>query len=165
MAAELVDLVEVGVELVLRADLPCHPDQAALDGLIVDALTNLLADVVVREASAALGAVIRAAVFGAGNRRVNRPAAERREEPESVFLDGAALRHVEVGDEIDRARRRQAAIAQLLREVVALPLTGLVRREERAAEPVAAFARNHVQANAAGRRVGADPARLITDFL
>ena len=43
-------------------------------------------------------------------------------------------------------------------QVVRLPVARAMRRLEVAAEAVAALARNHVEAHAAGRRLGADAA-------
>ena len=75
------------------------------------------------------------------------------------------MRHVEIVNPVDGAWVAEPPVLQVLREIVGLPSAVTPRREERAAESVAALFRDHVQAHAARRCVGTYAARLIADFL
>ncbi len=146
VAAELVDLVEVRRELRLRRQLPRHPEQRALDELVVDALAAVV-------------------VERAGDEVVHRVIARRPEEPQLVLHDRSALGEREVDDAVGRVAGREIAVFMPLRQVVALPVARTIGRLEVAAEPVAALARNHVQADATGLRVGANARGLVADLL
>src|SRR4029079_17861029 len=83
---------------------------------------------------------------------VDAPVAEREVEPHLVAFERTANRRVEVPDALDLPDAGEAAILQPLIEIVTVPSFVAVIAEEGAPERVAAFLRNHVDADAAGLR-------------
>ena len=129
-------------ELVLRADLPGHAHHLVLNPLVLDAGPSVLVEVVRDD-------------------RIGRDASPGGEEPQLVPLDRSAQRHIEVRDEVDLAPLRQAPRAQCIGHVVALPGSVGPAEEQRSAETIAAFFRNHVDAHAATRDIGAHATGLV----
>jgi len=139
-------VVVVRRDLVARADLPREPQRVVPDALIVDA-------------GAAVG------IEAVGDDVVVADAAMRAEEPQLVPFDRSAERRVHIEDLVDRIGRSQAAVDQILRQVVALERMAGVADVGRAAQRVAAFARHQVQVRSAGRDFGAERGGLHRDFL
>src|SRR5262245_65846190 len=83
------------------------------------------------------------------------------EEPESVLEDRPALGSREVGDVFRAVPDGQPAVDQTLGEVVTLPRPWPIGDGGVAGKSIAAFARNHVESDAAARGLRPDGARLI----
>src|SRR5439155_24471532 len=96
---------------------------------------------------------------------VDREVAGRHEEPQLVLLDRTAFGRRHVDDAIGVIARVKPSRHMTRRQIAPLPVAGTIGALEVAAEPVAALARNHVEAYAARRGVGADAGRLIADLL
>ncbi len=86
-------------------------------------------------------------------------------EPERIFLERPADRRIEVPDLLDLPDTLEATIFEVLIEVVAVPFVVGEVAEERPPERVAALFRNHVDADAAGLRLGRVAARGVLDLL
>ena len=163
MSPELDDAVHVGRELVLRRHLPRQPHDAALDDVVVDGRLQ-------RPSACAVRGNVRhvcrvEVVERIGDRLIDAPSPERREEPEAILLDRSTQARIEVLDPFDAVRRTESRGAQFVGEVVALPASRRAREEHRSFERVAAFLRNHVQANARCLHFGRERARLIAHLL
>ena len=87
------------------------------------------------------------------------------EEPHLVLLDRSAEGTFDVPELIDAVGRLQTAGLEVRRQVVGLEVLVLIAGEHGAAVPVAAVARDHVQADPAARDVGAGAAGRVDHFL
>ena len=128
-AAVLQQAVVVDGELVLRAHLPGDARLHALDALRIDALRRCSAarrDVGVSVPAMPLN-VLAGSVSSAKSRT-------EREEPDLVLLDRTADRAFDVVQLVDAVAGLQAAVDQILRDVVALEALLLVAEEQAAAD-------------------------------
>ena len=168
--AVLEDAVHVGGELVRRVGLPGQAQQAAGDGVGVDAGQQLATVLAVElhgtRIEVARPGTVHVAVEAAGDRLVHLPAARAHEEPELVAHDGPAVGRVEVPEQGVALRRRGAArdLRRHARVVGGQRVAG-VPRVELPAVGVAALARDHVDAHPAPRGLGGHAARLVGHLL
>ena len=146
MADILRLVIVVGGDLVPWIHLPRQPQRVIPDALIVDARRTV-------------------GIKAVGDDVVVADVPVRAEEPEPVALDRPAERRVRIEDEIHGVGRLQAAVDQILREVVGLKRAVGVPEVGRAVEPVAAFTRDEIEVRAAGRDLGAESGGLDGDFL
>jgi hypothetical protein len=146
MSDALVGAIDVGAHLVARRHLRGQTHQEAADGGIVDALA----------------AVIEKSIR---DRVIRSPEALRGEKPQLVLQDWPAQGAVEIPHLGDAVDRRHATVAQVLREVVALPIAVRPTEEHAAVERVAAVLGHHVQQQAAGLRFGGAAAGLKGNLL
>jgi hypothetical protein len=145
MSFELRIAIVVRRHLVLGVHLPRQADHLVLNPLILDRRAPIV-------------------VEGVRDDFVGGDPPPRAEEPEPVPHDRPPEREVEVGDVPDAVARLQPAVAQVLGDVVALPVAVGAADERRAAEAVAAFLRDHVDPHPAARDVCAGAARLEAHF-
>ena len=89
----------------------------------------------------------------------------RPEEPQLVPENRPADCRRDLDEVLERVGRPQARRSQFGREVVLLPAIERPAHEKIAGEPVAAVTRNHVDADATARRVGAHRAGLVGHVL
>src|SRR5438046_1389737 len=148
-AASLEDSVIVGRQLRVLADLPDDPRLEAVDFLRIDAAFRTRRRRTVGERRA------RKSDQGVGRERVEMEGARGAEEPHLVLLDRSAEGTFDVPELIDAVGRLQTAGLEVRRQVVGLEALVLIAGEQGAAVPVAAVARDHVQADPAARDVGA----------
>ena len=74
------------------------------------------------------------------------------------FMIGPPSANGVVDDPVGGVAGLEAPVGVAMRQIARLPVARAARHLEVAAEAIAALARNHVQADAARRRLGADPA-------
>src|SRR5688572_17232685 len=141
VAAILVDLVEVGRDLVARRGLPGQATKGVENVLIVNALRPVVEERV-------------------GNEVVDREVAAGAEDPQLVLLDWPAQRDGVIDDAVDGVAGAEPFRLVAIGQVARLPITGTAGDLEVAAPAVAAFARNHVEPHAARRGLSADACRL-----
>jgi hypothetical protein len=135
-------------ELVLLIDLPRQTSLHDLLVLMQDGLT-VRADIVVAIDVVRVGVVERV-----GDVVLREQISARREEPHLVAHDGPAESGIEIAVLLDGVRRGQTARLDVAAgEVVGNEVFARVAAEKRSAEPVAAVARDEVDADAAGRRL------------
>ena len=158
-AAILQEAIVVDRQLVLRAHLPRHARLEAADALRIDAL------IAARERRGRRRFRARDAVERVGRQRVEDEVADRPEDPDAVLLDRATERALDVVQLADAVAGPEAAVHQVLRDVVALEALSLVAEEQAAARLVAAVARNHVESHAAAGDVGRRAARRVDHLL
>jgi hypothetical protein len=164
VAAEPQRAVHVGRELVARRHLPRHPDDRVVHLLVRDALLapggrhqTLPEERRRRRAPRHVERV--------GDRLVVVRAPERAEEPQLVLQDRPALLDVELVEVVDLVDRADAERAQVVGQVVALPLLGRLGVLHRAGEAVAAVLRHQVHRQAAGDRFRRAAGSLVDGFL
>ena len=168
--AVLEDPVHVGGELVRRVRLVRQAQQAAGDGVGVDAGQQLAPVLAVElhrtRIEIARPSAVHVAVEAAGDRLVHLPAARAHEEPELVAHDRPAVGGVQVPEQGVALGRRGAA-GDLRRDarVVGGQRVARVPRVELPAERVAALARDHVDAHPAPRGLGGHAAGLVGHLL
>jgi hypothetical protein len=139
--------------------LACHVQSrdAAHDPAVVDARTRQVLCV-----SDGIRISVEVAV---DHRLLETLTTERRLEPQPILFDGSAKRRIEIVDLEDLADVGEAALLEIIGEVVAVPrITGPVSKY-RSAERIAAVFRNHVDAQTALPHLGGIGARGIADFL
>ena len=168
--AVLEDPVHVGGELVRGVGLPGQAQQAARDGVGVDAGQQLAPVLAVElhgmRIEVARPRAVHVAVEAAGDRLVHLPAARAHEEPELVAHDRPAVSRVEVPEKGVALRRRGAALDRRRHaRVVRGQRVAGVPRVELPAVGVSALARDHVDAHPAPRGLGGHAAGLVGHLL
>ncbi len=158
-ATVLQQAVVVDSQLVLLRHLPHDARLHRTDALRIDALL----------AGRGRGDEIRARAFrtveGVGGQGVEDEVTGRREVPDLVLLDRAAEGAFDVGQLADAVRRADAALDQVVVDVVALERLVLVAEEQAARHDVAAVAGNLVQTDAAARHVSRGAGGGVDHFL
>jgi hypothetical protein len=149
--------IDGGVDLVRRRRLPGHAG-AGSDVLLVEHRRPIEVRSIQPRA---LGRIL--VVAGDGVGAAPRPALA--EEPQRILLDRPAERTRDIPDPPDGIDAVQAAIADLVGQVVALQVVVGVVREQVGLEGVAAVLRNQIQLHAAKLALGAAAAQLDVDFV
>src|SRR6185436_11415327 len=137
--------------LLARADLPRHAGEAAVLMIRVLALRAERAAASrerVRTGDDARARAVRD--VGAADRLVDGEQPDRSEVPNLILLDRTADGRVGVVVLADLVDRLHTQFLEVIRQVVGLERSAFVPDEERPAETVAAFFRDHVDLDAAG---------------
>src|SRR5262249_51522007 len=154
--ARFEEPVHIRGELVSRAHLPRETQQHTVDGLFVD---GLLTGIDGAEA-VLVGASLRDPER-IGDWSIYCEKTARSEEPQFIFLDRSAQRHVDVAVRAYPVHGRDAMRFQKWRQVVALQAAALKPGKHGPMQAVAAFLGSHVQPHASSRRLGIAAAGLI----
>src|SRR5207247_8114438 len=157
VAGEPILQIDVTRDLVARRRLPGYPPGVAQ----VPAVVHAEAGSVRREHEVARARVVERI----GRILVEPPVAAREQEPEPVPDQRATHRSADVPDALRLVDGAQALVAQRLRAVVALQAVVRAVQEERPLEGIAAFFRNHVDADAAGAGLRRNRTRFVADLL